>query len=192
MRHLKHISFAALVAATLVALPSLAEAQGRHAVPRGSVRPSRPRVVTVVPYRNYYRPYRSNVSLGFFYGSPYYYGPYAYAPFGYGSYGYGYGYGPRAYGPYPYDGYAYGGGYAARPYGGVRIDLPQRDAEVYADGYFLGEVNDFDGVMQQANLEPGPHRIEIRKPGFETLSFDVRIEPGRTITYRASMRPLQP
>ena len=49
-------------------------------------------------------------------------------------------------------------------------------------------VDQFDGTLQEANLEPGPHRIEVRKPGFETIAFDVNIEPGRTITYRTSMR----
>jgi hypothetical protein len=74
----------------------------------------------------------------------------------------------------------------------LRIDLPQRDAEVFVDGYFVGTVDNFDGAFQQANLEAGPHRIEIRDPGFETISFDVKIEPGRTITYRTAMRPLNP
>jgi hypothetical protein len=74
----------------------------------------------------------------------------------------------------------------------VRIDLPQRDAEVYVDGYFVGVVDDFDGVFQQVNLEAGPHRIEVRAPGFETIAFQVNIEPNRTITYRAELRPLQP
>ena len=32
-----------------------------------------------------------------------------------------------------------------QPYGGLRIDLPQRDAEVYVDGYFVGTVDNFDG-----------------------------------------------
>jgi hypothetical protein len=174
-----------LVAALALGVSSIASAQGRnrgHAVPRGSVRPSRP-PVTVVPYRNYYyRSYRPSMNLAFFYGYPGYYGSYAYGyvPYGYNAYQYAppYGYGVS--------------GYAGRPYGGVRIVLPQRDAEVFADGYFVGTVNDFDGVLQQANLEAGPHHIEVRAPGFEPIEFDVNVEPGRTITFRSSMRLLQP
>ena len=60
------------------------------------------------------------------------------------------------------------------------------------DENFIGTVDDFDGALQQANLEAGPHRIELRDEAFETIGFDVNVEPGRTITYRASMRPLQP
>ncbi len=130
-----------------------------------------------------YRAYRPGVNLRFFYGSPGYYGSYIYRR------PYDYGYGPYAYAP-PY-GYGYTG-YSGRPYGGVRIDLPQRDAEVFVDGYFVGTVDDFDGRFQQANIEAGPHRIEIRAPGYEPIDFDVNVEPGRTITYRSSMRTLRP
>lgn len=196
----KLVALAGLVVALVAVTSSTASAQGRsrgRAVPRGSVREVRP-PVRVVPYRNYYyRPYRPNVNLGFFYGRPGYFGPYLsgnpFYAYGYPSYGYP-AYGYSAFRPsYGYTPYGYGyGGYSGRPYGGVRIDLPQRDAEVYADGYFVGIVDDFDGVLQQANLEAGPHRIEVRAPGYEPIVFDVNVEPGRTITYRASMRPLRP
>jgi hypothetical protein len=199
MTYSKLITSVGLVAALAWAVPPAASAQGRsrgRAVPRGSVRTVRPPVVTrVVPY---YRAYRPGVNLGFFYGRPGYFGSYGYgSPFyasGYPAYGYPvYGYGAYGYRPYGYPVYGYGyGGYSGRPYGGVRIDLPQRDAEVYVDGYFVGTVDEFDGVLQQANIEAGPHRIEIRAPEYEPIVFDVNVEPGRTITYRASMRPLRP
>jgi hypothetical protein len=77
-----------------------------------------------------------------------------------------------------------------RTYGGVRIDLPQRNGEVYVDGSFAGMVDQYDGALQQLNLEPGPHHIEVRADGFEPLAFQVNAEPGRTITYRSDMRRL--
>lgn len=188
------------LAAALVALPSLADAQSRRGRATGRAIPRTgppPRSVTVRTYRpSYYRPYYYSPYL---YGYPGYYGPYAYGyAFGYPAYGYpGYGYpgyyGYRGYGYsgyYGYREYGYGGRY--RPYGGVRIDIPQRDAEVYVDGYYAGGVDDFDGTFQQLNLEPGPHRIEVRSPGFTPISFEVSIEPGRTITYRSALRPSQP
>jgi hypothetical protein len=161
----------------------VAHAQSRgRAVPRGTVRGGRPHVV-IVPraHRPFYGPFRPG--LGFYYGYPWY-GPYAYGYgfpwYGYPGYGYGYGY----YGPIA--------GYRTRPYGGVRIDLPQRDAEVRVDGYYAGIVDDFDGRLQQLNLEPGPHRIEVRAEGFEPVSFEVNVERGRTITYRAALREARP
>ena len=159
----------------------------RDAGPRGVS----PHVGPVVPYRPYYyRPYRPGVSLGLYFD---HYGAYGGYPYGYGYPAYGYGYPAYGYG-YPAYGYTRPG-QAGRPYGGVRIDIEQieqRDAEVYADGYYVGTANEFDGVFQQLNLEAGPHRIEIRAPGYEPLSFEVNVEPGRTITYRARMQPSRP
>ena len=63
-----------------------------------------------------------------------------------------------------------------------------RDAEVYADGYYVGIVDDFDGVLQQLNLEAGAHHIEIRIPNAAPIAFDVNVLPGQTITYRADPR----
>lgn len=175
---------AALVVVAAFAAPSAAGAQdrrsNRRAVPRHTPPPVvQPRVVRVLPSRSfyygpYYRPYYGpGLGLGMHYGRPW-----AYRPYGYGSPGFGYGYG--------------GYGVPFRPYGGVRLDLPQRHAEVYVDGYFVGTVDDFDGVFQQLNLEAGPHRIEIRAPGFEQIAFDVKVTPGRTITYGADMRERRP
>ena len=56
---------------------------------------------------------------------------------------------------------------------------------MFADGYYVGIVDDFDGVFQHVNLEAGQHRIEVRSPGLEAISFDVYVQPGRTITLRA-------
>jgi hypothetical protein len=196
MSYPKIFASAALVAAlSLVSSPSaFAQHRGGRVAPRGSVRVGRAPVI-VAPYRSYgygYRSYAPRVNFSFFYGRPGFYGSYLYGnPFyAYGYPAYGYGYPSYGYG-YPAYGYGYGG-YSGRPYGGLRVDLPQRDAEVYVDGYFVGVVDNFDGVMQQANLEAGPHRIEIRSPEFEPIEFNVNIEPGRTITYRGSMRELRP
>ena len=204
----KFIASVGVAAVLTFAVSPSAFAQRGHAVPRGSVRGGVGRVVgrpvVVAPFRGFYgfRSYAPFINFSFFYGRPGFYGAYGYGnPFwgygypyyyGYPAYGYGYGY------PYPYAAgnvvpYGYGyGGYSGQPYGGLRIDLPQRDAEVYVDGYFVGTVNDFDGNSQQANLSAGPHQIEIRSPEFETIQFNVNIEAGRTITYRGAMRELHP
>jgi hypothetical protein len=121
----------------------------------------RPTIVTVAPYRPYH--YRPSIGIGIYYGAGGY--PYGYTPRGY-------------YDPIP-----------GRPYGGLRIVGVSRDAQVFADGYYLGIVDDFDGIFQHANLEAGAHRIEIQAPGFESVAFDVMVQPGRTITFRADMYP---
>jgi hypothetical protein len=119
-----------------------------------------PSVVTVIPYRPYV--YRPSIGPGVYYGFGGAY-PYGYTPRGY-------------YDPYP-----------GRPYGGLRIIDAPRDAQVFADGYYIGLVDDFDGVFQHANLEAGAHRIEVVPPGYEPIAFDVMIQPDRTITYRVNL-----
>lgn len=116
----------------------------------------------VVPYG--YRPYgyRPGWSLNLYFGRPYVGGYYTDRPYGY---------------------YSLAPGFA---YGSLRIVDAPRDARVLVDGYYAGVVDDYDGVFQHLNLEPGPHHIEIEiDPGLEPIAFDVRIEPGRTVTFRA-------
>jgi hypothetical protein len=120
----------------------------------------RPTIVTVVPYRRY--AYRPRLSIGVYYGAGGSY-PYGYTPRGY-------------YDPIP-----------GRLYGGLRITGAPHEAHVFADGYYVGIVDDFDGVFQHLNLEAGPHRIEVEVPGYESIAFDVMVQPGRTTTFRADL-----
>ena len=122
----------------------------------------------VVPYG--YRPYgyRPGWSVNLYFGRPY--GRHIYA-----SPGYNYGY------------YAIDPGFA---YGSLRIVDAPRYAQVFVDGYYAGEVDDYDGIFQRLNLEPGPHRIEIRHPGYEPISFELRTQPDETITYEAKLDPV--
>jgi hypothetical protein len=113
-----------------------------------------------------------------------------YYPWGYGGLGFGgyYGY----YDPWwdgPYDP-GYPGIYGFGDEGAIRLKVKPREASVYVDGYYAGEVNDFDGVFQRLKIQPGPHRIEIRLDGYEALTFEVRIEPDRTITYSGELKKL--
>jgi hypothetical protein len=177
---------AGIVAAIAAAAPDVqAQTRGRssvvvgRAVPRARApRVGRPHIVTVVPYRPYRHPARFSLGFAYGYGRPYF--PYYASPYPYGyGYGHGYRYYPRAYTHVP-------------AYGGVRVDLPQRDAQVFVDGYYAGIVDDFDGAFQHLDLPAGPHRIEVRAPGFQTIAFDVNVEPGRTIHYRADLVPALP
>jgi hypothetical protein len=146
--------------------------------PRTEIVPRRiePRIETVAPYRPYYYRYRPGFSASFYFGSPYYYG----SPYGYGD--------PYGYVTPPPE---YLSAIPGRPYGGVRIQNAPRDAQVFVDGYYMGIVDDFDGVFQHMNLEAGPHHVEIREPGYEPIAFDVNVRPGETITYRAEMFPTE-
>ena len=122
----------------------------------------------------------------------YYYYPRRTYPYGYGAFGLGYlYYDPYRWQPGAYSGHGYG--YDPRQVnsfnaGELRLDVSPREAQVYVDGYFAGAVDDYDGAFQALTLESGPYQIEIVAPGYDTLTFDVRINPGQKITYRGDLR----
>ncbi len=113
-----------------------------------------------------------------------------YYPWGYGGLGIGgyYGgyYDPWWDPPYQGGGSVYGYGYD----GSLKLKVRPREASVYIDGYFAGQVDEFDGIFQRLRIESGPHRVEIRLDGYEPLSFDVRIQPERTTTYSGELKKL--
>ena len=163
--------------------PSRAVGPSRVIAPRGGSR-----VIVGGPLRSYYYPYyygfRPGFSIGLGFGYPYYYGYYGY-PY-YGAYGYSYG----GYYPAGYPAYGYGGYVVPRyaAYGGIRIQGAPRRAEVYVDGAYAGIVDDYDGVFQRLDLEPGSHEIEIRWGGGRPMTYDVNVTPGQTVTIHANVR----
>ena len=166
------------------------------AVPRGSV----PTAGNGISYVN-----------GYGYGYPGYYNGYGYYPYD-PSLGYlGYGFGGSLYGGYVdpmYSGSMIGSAYTDPWYGGynstqsgssdrssedsaLRLKIKPSNAEVFVDGYFVGVVNDFDGMFQRLRIEPGPHRVEVRAPGYETLDVDVRLTSGHTTVYQGELKKIQ-
>jgi hypothetical protein len=154
-----------------------------EAVPRTSPPATGGGGTVIVPgYYGGYVPWGfGGLGFGGYYGG--YYDPYGpYGGYGYGPYG---GYDP--YGGYPYPQYGYGRQYDE---GALRLKIKPSSAAVYVDGYYAGVVDDFNGLFQRLHLDAGPHRIEVRAPGYESLMFDVRIEPDRTTTYRGELKKL--
>ena len=150
-----------------------------RAVPRTN--PPGPDHIYVYP-PSYYTRYYDPCGYGAWGPGFAYFTPWGWGPGYYGSYGYGYGYGG-------YGGYGGGYGHYAYDIGSVKLKVKQRDAEVYVDNYFAGYVDDFDGMFQALKVEAGGHRIEVRKPGFETLQFDVHVQPERSVTFKGEMKP---
>ena len=152
------------------------------AVERGTV-PSRGYIDPIYRYRHYYNYYPYGYYWpGYGYGLGYFYDPWMWgSPYGYGG---------------SYDPYYGGGGYAYSQgryadLGSVRLRVKPADAQVFVDGYFMGDIDSFDGVFQKLTLESGAHRIEIRAEGFEPVQFEVMIVPGETITYKGDLKRIQ-
>jgi PEGA domain len=166
-----------VVAGSLV-WPAEASAQRR------AVYAPRARTYVYVGAGRYYYPHR--------YYSPFYYRPF-YAGWygGAGWYGAGwYGAGWYGAGPYywpPYPAY-YGGWYDNRP--AARIQVKPREAQVYVNGYFVGTVDDFDGVWQRLHLPPGEHELTLYLEGYRTFTQKVLFRPATTLKINHELQPL--
>lgn len=148
--------------------------QTGRAVPRDTVPGDARRIVYPVYYTPDYwywypygvgYPWYGTYGLGFLYYDPWWWGTAGYYPAGY--------YVRTTY---------------AADVGQLRLKVKPRHAEVYVDGYFVGTVDQFDGVFQRLRLRTGGHRIEIRADGYEPLVFDVLIPPYDTVTYTGELK----
>ena len=120
-------------------------------------------------------------------------------PYAYGAFGLGYFYYDPYWSPWGpggrYGGWGYPGGYGGYYDGGRRDDLGTvrldvrgpKHAQVLVDGYYAGELDDFDGAFQGLDLEAGTYRIEVAADGFEPLTFDTRVTEGGKITLHGAL-----
>jgi hypothetical protein len=163
--------FASLIG-SIISLPVPADAQVRVARPR-TVIASRPIVVA-----------RPTVFVGGYYYPSLYRASLWYSPWGPGYYGYG-----PAYYQYP----IYVGGRGRYDNSGsVRLQISPRQAEVFVDGYFAGTVDDFDGVFQRLNIEPGDHEVQVYLAGYRAFTQRFYLQPGKTFNIKHTMEPLGP
>ena len=142
-------------------------------------------------YRHVYRPrfYYPSIYGSFFYFPGYSFGVGLGSGYGHNWGNYGYGYSGYAYYPYGHLSYASSPSYADPYTGFMRLKVRPRDAEVFVNGYYVGVVNEFDGIFQRLRLEEGTHHIEIRHPAYFPLELEVLIVTGEKVTYEGRLEP---
>ena len=121
------------------------------------------------------------VGVGRYYYPHWYYSPFYFSPFYAGWYGHPYYW--QRYPPYYRRGW-YDNSASAR------IQITPRDAQVYVDGYFVGSVDDFDGIWQRLHLPPGEHELTVYLEGYRTFTQKVLFRPGTTLKISHTMEPL--
>jgi hypothetical protein len=163
---------ATLIAAACAMIASLpfplaADAQTRIARPRPAARAVVVRPLRPVFFGGYYYPtiYRPGLWYGSYAYGPPYFGPsyYQWGPFGYGRNDFG---------------------------GSIRLQVEPEETEVFVDGYYAGQVDDFDGVFQRLHLEAGEHDVQLYLPGHRLFTQRLYLQPGRTFRIRHAMEPL--
>ena len=58
------------------------------------------------------------------------------------------------------------------------------------DGYYVGLVDQFDGVFQRLDLPTGEHEVSIYLPGYRTYTQRTLFRPGAGYHFKASLEPL--
>lgn len=186
MTRARTLAFALAVVAMLGAplLQHSAEAQERGGG-RGAPAP-RPGSRTAAGPRRGTRvvmPRRGSVVIGAYY-RPLYYSSF-YSPFY-----------DRFYDPWfpsGYGGYAgYGAGQFYGPEPALRLQVSRRATEVFVDGYYVGTVDDFDGIFQRLRLAPGEYELTLYLPGYQTVTQQLLLQPDRTLRLKHVMVPLAP
>jgi hypothetical protein len=117
-------------------------------------------------------------------GGGYYYHPFFYAPFYWGWHP-----------PYPfypaYPFYPYPAAYWYGPrFASARIQVTPKQAEVYIDGYYVGQVDDFDGVFQRLDVPPGEHEIEVYLQGYRPVRQKILFRSGEGYKVQTALEPL--
>jgi hypothetical protein len=74
--------------------------------------------------------------------------------------------------------------------GGLVLETIPDLAQVYVDGFYVGLAEEFGLRGRALDLPAGPHHLELRAPGYETLTFSVMIEPNGILRYRGDMQLL--
>jgi hypothetical protein len=69
--------------------------------------------------------------------------------------------------------------------GALRLEVePRESLQIFIDGVYVGTPADLGDEIE---IPPGTRRIELRAPGYRTLTFTAEIADGRSITYRGSL-----
>ena len=123
------------------------------------------------------------VSGGYF-ARPVYFG---YSPFFYDPFSYGFGWSQWYPYPYPPPPYYYG---RRADISEARLEIKPRNAQVYLDGYYVGTVDDFDGVWQRLDMPSGEHEITVYLQGYQTYRQRTFFRPGQDYHFKAILEPL--
>ncbi len=72
--------------------------------------------------------------------------------------------------------------------GGLSFDIMPSDAQIIVDGQTVGNVGQFTATSQPLGVPAGHHHVELRAPGYQTMSFDVDIVAGQVIPYQGTLQ----
>lgn len=69
----------------------------------------------------------------------------------------------------------------------VKLAVNPTRAAVFVDGLFVGHVGEFDGAGRGMLIAPGPHRIRIALPGYQTFETEISPLPNQKVEVKTDL-----
>jgi hypothetical protein len=69
----------------------------------------------------------------------------------------------------------------------LKIEVNPPRAAVFVDGLFVGHVAEFEGVGRGMLVAPGPHKIRVALPGYQTFETEVNALPKQKVEVKTNL-----
>ncbi len=70
----------------------------------------------------------------------------------------------------------------------VKIVVNPNRAAVFVDGQFVGHVGEFDGAHQGMLVAPGPHKIKVALPGYQTFETEIMAQGNQKVEVKTDLK----
>jgi hypothetical protein len=69
----------------------------------------------------------------------------------------------------------------------VKLEVNPPRAAVFVDGLFVGHVAEFEGMGRGMLVAPGPHKIRVALPGYQTFETEVNALPRQKVEVKTNL-----
>ena len=70
----------------------------------------------------------------------------------------------------------------------IKLSVNPDRAAVFLDGLFVGHAGEFGGVAKSLLVAPGPRKITISLPGYQTFSTEVDLAPNQKFQIKTELQ----
>lgn len=71
--------------------------------------------------------------------------------------------------------------------GRLRLEVRPEDASIYLDGRFLGTAEELASLHAGLIVDPGEHRLEVVRPGYESDEVELEVAAGEEVTVQVTL-----
>lgn len=72
--------------------------------------------------------------------------------------------------------------------GGISFEITPDSADVFVDGTYMGTAGAFGATSEPLALNAGRHHVEVRAPGYRTMTFDADVRVAEVIPYQGTLQ----